>query len=122
MIAPDATILLDFSLARLTGLMDRLIVYPERMKANLESLGGLVDSERVLLALTQKGMSREEAYRRVQGNAMAAALGKGRFSDLVKSDREIARVLGAEEFAGLFSPDHHLRHVEFLFRRVFGEG
>src|SRR5205085_9806552 len=85
-IAPDATTLLDFALARLTGLVDRLVVYPERMRENLESLGGLVHSERVLLALTQKGMSREDAYRLVQDHAMAAWRGEGRFADRLKTD------------------------------------
>src|SRR5207244_3647693 len=88
-IAPDATIALDFALARLTGLVDRLVVYPERMRRNLESLGGLVDSQRVLLALTQAGMSREDAYRAAQTNAMAAWDGKGSFSDLLRQDGQI---------------------------------
>src|SRR5207253_3837956 len=92
-IAPDSTIALDFALARLSGLMDRLVVYPERMRQNLESLGGLVDSQRVLLALTQAGMSRENAYRAVQRNAMAAWEGKGRFSDLLKQDVEVSPLL-----------------------------
>jgi adenylosuccinate lyase len=121
-IAPDATILLDFALARLKGLIDRLVVYPERMKRNLESLGGLVDSERVLLALTQKGMSREDAYRAVQRNAMAAFEGGGRFSDLVKGDAEIARFLDPATIDGLFDAAYHLKHVDTIFRRVFGEG
>src|SRR5438094_9188440 len=88
-IAPDATITLDHALHRLTGFIDRLVVYPERMRRNLESLGGLVDSQRVLLALTRAGMSREDAYRAVQRNAMAAWDGKGRFSDLLKQDGEV---------------------------------
>src|SRR5271169_917998 len=88
-IAPDATIALDFALARLTGLIDRLVVYPERMRENLESLGGLVDSQRVLLALTQAGMSREDAYAAVQRHAMAAWHGEGRFADLLKCDPKI---------------------------------
>src|SRR4029077_17866966 len=92
-IAPDATIALDFALARLTGLVDRLIVYPERMRRNLESLGGLVDSQRVLLALTQTGMSREDAYRAVQRNAMAAWDGNASFADLLKGDGEIKSFL-----------------------------
>src|ERR1700739_2766561 len=87
-IAPDTTIALDFALARLAGMMERLVVYPDRMRANLDSLGGLVDSQRVLLALTQAGMSREEAYRAVQQSAMAAWDGKGRFSDRLKADPE----------------------------------
>ncbi len=121
-IAPDATTLLDFALARLTGLIDRLVVYPERMKRNLERLGGLVDSERVLLALTQKGMSREDAYRAVQRNAMAVFEKGGRFSDLVKSDPEIARFLDARAIDALFDAGGHLKHVETIFRRVFPAG
>src|SRR6516225_8533410 len=120
-IAPDTTITLDFALARLTGLMDRLIVYPERMRQNLESLGGLVDSQRVLLALTQTGMSREDAYRAVQRDAMAAWDGKGGFSDLLKQDPEIARLLDPDTIDGLFDTAYHLKHVDTIFRRVFGE-
>jgi adenylosuccinate lyase len=118
-IAPDATIALDFALARLSGLIDRLVVYPEQMRRNLESLGGLVDSQRVLLALTQAGMSREDAYRAVQRHAMAAWHGEGRFSDLLKSDPEIARYLSPQAIDGLFDVDYHLKHVDTIFRRVF---
>ncbi len=120
-IAPDATIALDFALARLTGLIDRLIVYPERMRQNLDALGGLIDSQRVLLALTQAGMSREDAYRAVQRSAMAAWRGEGRFADLLKDDPEIARVLDARAIEGLFDLAYHLKHVDTIFRRVFGE-
>jgi adenylosuccinate lyase len=120
-IAPDTTIALDFVLARLTGLMDRLVVYPERMRQNLESLGGLVDSQRVLLALTQAGMSREDAYRAVQRNAMAAWDGEGRFSDLLKRDPEITRLLDLRAIDGLFDLANHLKHVDTIFARVFGE-
>jgi adenylosuccinate lyase len=120
-IAPDATIALDFALARLTGLVDRLIVYPERMRRNLESLGGLVDSQRVLLALTQAGMSREDAYRAVQRNAMAAWDGKGCFSDLLKQDGEITSFLGSATIDALFDAAYHLKHVDTILRRVFGE-
>ena len=120
-IAPDTTITLDFALARLTGLMDRLIVYPERMHQNLESLGGLVDSQRVLLALTQAGMSREDAYRAVQRNAMTAWDGQGRFSDLLKQDPEITRHLEPQTIDGLFDVAYHLKHVDLIFRRVFGD-
>ena len=120
-IAPDATVALDFALARLTGLMDRLIVYPERMRQNLESLGGLVDSQRVLLALTQTGMSREDAYRAVQRNAMTAWDGQGRFSDLLKQDPEITRHLEPQTIDGLFDVAYHLKHVDLIFRRVFGD-
>ena len=120
-IAPDATILLDFALARAAGLVERLLVYPERMRANLESLGGLVDSQRVLLALTQAGMSREDAYRAVQRDAMAAWAGAGRFSDLLKSDPEIARHLAPQAIGALFGTEYHLKHVDTIFARVFGE-
>ncbi len=120
-IAPDATIALDFALARLTGLIDRLIVYPERMRENLESLGGLINSQRVLLALTQAGMSREDAYRVVQANAMAAWRGDARFSDLLKADPEITRFLNPDKIDGLFDMAYHLKHVDRIFRRVFGE-
>jgi adenylosuccinate lyase len=120
-IAPDSTIALDFALARLSGLMDRLVVYPERMRQNLESLGGLVDSQRVLLALTQTGMSREDAYRAVQRNAMAAWDSQGRFSDLLKQDPEIARLLPASAIDNLFDPAYHLKHVDTIFTRVFGQ-
>ena len=119
-IAPDATIALDFALARLTGLVDRLVVYPERMRENLDSLGGLVDSQRVLLALTQAGMSREDAYRLVQAHAMAAWHGEGRFAERLKSDPEVTRFLPPESIDGLFDPSYHLKHVDTIFRRVFG--
>jgi adenylosuccinate lyase len=120
-IAPDATVALDFALARLTGLVDRLLVYPERMRENLESLGGLVDSQRVLLALTQAGMSREDAYAAVQRHAMAAWHGEGRFADLLKRDREIARFLDPQTIDALFDTGYHFKHVDTIFRRVFGE-
>jgi len=120
-IAPDATIALDFALVRLTGLIDRLVVYPERMRENLESSGGLVDSQRVLLALTQAGMSREDAYSAVQRNAMAAWDGKGRFSNLLKQDSTITRLLEPQTIDGLFDTAYHLKHVDTIFRRVFDE-
>jgi adenylosuccinate lyase len=120
-IAPDTTIALDFALARLAGLMDRLVVYPERMLQNLDALGGLVDSQRVLLALTQAGMSREDAYRAVQRSAMAGWDGKGRFSDLLKADPEITRHLDAQTIDSLFDRAYHLKHVDAIFTRVFGQ-
>src|SRR6516162_7885072 len=120
-IAPDTTTTLDFALNRLAGVIDRMIVDPERMAANLDSLGGLVDSQRVLLALTQAGMSREDAYRAVQKNAMAAWDGEGRFSEQLKGDPEIARFLDPGTIDGLFDKAYHLRHVDTIFRRVFGE-
>ena len=120
-IAPDATIALDFALARLAGLVDRLVVYPERMRENLEALGGLVDSQRFLLALTQAGMSREDAYRLVQKHAMAAWQGGARFADRLKSDPEITRYLSSEAIDGSFDTGYHLKHVDTIFRRVFGD-
>jgi len=120
-IAPDATIALDFALARLTGLIDRLVVYPERMRQNLDALGGLVDSQRVLLALTQAGMTREDAYPAVQRNALAAWDGRGRFSDLLKADPEITRLLDPHTIDGLFDLGYHLKHIDTIFARVFGQ-
>src|SRR5947207_6761769 len=124
-IAPDATITLDFALHRLAGIIDRIIVDPERMKANLDALGGLVDSQRFLLALTQAGMSREDAYRLVQKHAMAAWYDQGRgevrFADLLKADPEIGRYLAAEQIDASFDTAYHLKHVDKIFRRVFGD-
>jgi adenylosuccinate lyase len=120
-IAPDATIALDFALARLTGLVERLVVYPDRMRQNLEASGGLVDSQRVLLALTQSGMSREDAYAAVQRHAMAAWHGQGRFANLLKTDPEITRHLSPQAIDGLFDTAYHLKHVDTIFRRVFGD-
>ena len=120
-IAPYATTTLDFALDRLAGVIDQMIVDPERMAENLDSLGGLVDSQRVLLALTQAGMSREDAYRAVQRSAMAAWGGTGRFSDLLKQDPEITRLLNPQTVDGLFDTAYHLKHVDTIFRRVFGE-
>ena len=120
MIAPDATVTLDFALARLTGLIDRLVVYPEAMARNLERLRGLVHSQRVLLALTQKGMSREDAYAMVQRNAMKAWEGGADFRAELGRDPEVAAVLDAAEVDALFDLEHHLRHVDTIFRRVFG--
>ena len=120
MIAPDATVTLDFALARLTSMMDRLVVYPERMMQNLDGLGGLVHSQRVLLALTQKGMSREDAYRAVQRNAMKAWEEGGDFQANLKADKEVAAHLSAAEIAELFDLGYHTRHVDTIFRRVFG--
>jgi adenylosuccinate lyase len=120
-IAPDATIALDFALARLANVIERMIVDPERMKANLDSLGGLVDSQRFLLALTQAGMSREDSYRLVQKHAMASWRGEGRFADLLKSDPEIGRYLTSEAIDASFDTAYHLKHVDTIFRRVFGD-
>jgi adenylosuccinate lyase len=119
-IAPDATIALDFALARLAGLIDKLVVYPESMRRNLDKLGGLVHSERVLLALTQKGVAREDAYRAVQRNAMRVIAGDGGFRDLLQGDDAVARHLSSPELDALFDDAHHLKHVDTIFTRVFG--
>ena len=119
MIGPDATITLDFALVRLTNVVDNLLVYPERMQANLNKLGGLVHSQRVLLALTQAGVSREDAYRLVQRNAMPVWRGEGQFLDLLKADDEV--VLSDSELEELFDLDYHFKHVDTIFTRVFGE-
>ncbi len=119
--APDATIGLDFALGRLTGVVDKLLVYPDAMQKNLDRLGGLVHSQRVLLALTQAGMSREDAYVAVQRNAMKVWAGKGRFSDLLKKDKEVAAKLTAKTLDGLFDLGYHTKHVDTIFKRVFGK-
>ncbi|HTQ34657.1 MAG TPA: adenylosuccinate lyase [Stellaceae bacterium] len=119
-IAPDTTITLDFALNRLAGVIDKMIVNPERMAANLHSLGGLPDSQRFLLALTQAGMSREDAYRLVQKHAMASWHGGGKFADLLKADPEITRYLSPEAIDASFDPAYHFKHVDTIFRRVFG--
>ena len=121
-IGPDATVTLDFALARLTGMMDKLLVYPERMQRNLDRMGGLVHSQRVLLALTQAGASREQAYSLVQRNAMKVWESDGRLSllDLLKSDDEVAALLSPAEIEANFDLDYHYRHVDTIFARVFG--
>ena len=119
MIGPDATITLDFALVRLTNVVENLVVYPERMQANLDKLGGLVHSQRVLLALTQAGVSREDAYRLVQRNAMPVWRGEGQFLDLLKGDDEV--VLSDGDLDALFDLGYHFKHVETIFNRVFGE-
>jgi adenylosuccinate lyase len=122
MIGPDATITLDFALARLAGVIDKLVVYPEAMRKNLDRLGGLIHSQRVLLALTQKGVSREAAYDLVQRNAMAAWRGEKNFLDLLKVDKDVTAALAPDELAALFDLDYHLKQVDFIFARVFGQG
>ena len=121
MIGPDATVTLDFALARLTGVIDKLLVYPENMRKNLDRLGGLVHSQRVLLALTQKGVSREDAYRLVQRNAMPVWRGEGDFLTLLKADPDVSKALTAQELEEKFDLGYHLKHVDTIFRRVFGE-
>ncbi|HEY7007249.1 MAG TPA: adenylosuccinate lyase [Sphingomicrobium sp.] len=121
-IGPDATITLDFALARLTGVVDKLVVYPERMQKNLDRMGGLVHSQRVLLALTQAGVSREEAYSLVQRNAMKVWESDGQLSllELLKNDSEVAQRLSAHQLDALFDLGYHLAHVDTIFDRVFG--
>jgi adenylosuccinate lyase len=124
MIGPDATVTLDFALNRLVGLIENLLVYPENMKANLDLLGGLHNSQRVLLALTQAGLSREDAYAAVQRNAMqvwqARGDRSGMFAKLLKSDPEVAGKLSAGEIDAMFDDFYHLKHVDAIFERVFG--
>jgi adenylosuccinate lyase len=119
-IAPDATVHLDFALRRLASVVERLVVYPETMAKNLDRLGGLVNSQRVLLALTQKGMSREAAYAAVQRNAMKVWRGEAGFLDLLKSDPEVRPLLSDAELGELFDVGYHLKHVDTIFARVFG--
>ena len=120
MIGPDATVTLDFTLARLAGIVDKLIVYPDNMRINLNRLGGLVHSQRVLLALTQKGVTREDAYRLVQRNAMKAWAGDGDLLSLLKADKDVRKHLSDAELADKFDLDFHFAHVDTIFRRVFG--
>ena len=121
-IGPDATITLDFALARLTGVMDKLVVYPARMDKNLNKMGGLVHSQRVLLALTQAGVSREDAYRLVQRNAMKVWDSDGALSlmELLKADPEVTAALSVAEIEDKFDLGYHLKHVDTIFARVFG--
>ena len=120
MIAPDATVTLDFALVRLTGLIDKLLVYPENMKRNLDLLGGLHNSQRVLLALTQAGMSREDAYAAVQRNAMRVWKREGAFADFLKADPDVSTRLSASDIDAMFDDFYHLKHVDAIFERVFG--
>jgi adenylosuccinate lyase len=121
-IAPDATITLDFALARLTGVIEKLLVYPERMRKNLDRMGGLVHSQRVLLALTQAGLSREDSYRIVQRNAMQVWESDGAKSllDLLKDDPEVTARVPAAALEESFGLDYHLAQVDRIFERVFG--
>jgi adenylosuccinate lyase len=120
MIGPDATVTLDFALNRLAGLIEKLLVYPQNMQNNLDRLGGLVHSQRLLIALTQKGASREDAYRFVQRNAMPVWRGEGDFLDLLKKDADVKKYLTDAEIAEQFDLGYHLKHVNTIFRRVFG--
>jgi adenylosuccinate lyase len=121
-IGPDATITLDFALARLTGVVDKLLVYPARMQKNLDRMGGLVHSQRVLLALTQAGVSREDSYVLVQRNAMKVWESDGALSllDLLKQDADVTAALPAAQLDSLFDLDHHIAQVDTIFARVFG--
>ena len=121
-IGPDATITLDFALARLTGLIDKLLVYPDRMRRNLDRMGGLIHSQRVLLALTQAGLSREDSYALVQRHAMKVWESDGALSllGLLKQDPAVTGRIPADELKQLFDLDYHLRHVDRIFERVFG--
>jgi len=123
MIGPDATITLDFSLARLTGVIEKLLIYPERMQKNLDRMGGLVHSQRVLLALTQAGISREDSYRIVQRNAMKVWESDGEIAllDLLKADPDVSAKLSDAELEERFNLDYHFKHVDTIFARVFGE-
>jgi adenylosuccinate lyase len=119
MIGPDATVTLDFALNRLAGVIEKLVVYPENMRKNLDRLGGLVHSQRILLALTQKGVSREDSYAWVQRNAMPVWRGQGDFLSLLKADKDVAKALTSAELEALFDLGYHTKHVDTIFNRVF---
>ena len=123
-IGPDATITLDFALARLTGVIDKLLVYPERMRKNMDRMGGLIHSQRVLLALTQAGLSREDSYSLVQRNAMKVWEADGQLSllELLKADPEVTARIPDAELEQLFDLGYHLKRVDLIFERVFGDG
>ena len=122
-IGPDACITLDFALARLTNVIDKLLIYPERMQANMDRMGGLIHSQRVLLALTQAGLSREDSYALVQRNAMQVwgSDGKLQLLDLLKSDPEVAALLSDTQLEDLFDLGYHFKRIDVIFERVFGE-
>src|SRR5919198_1075227 len=120
MIGPDATVTLDFALMRLAGLIDKLLIYPANMQKNLDRLGGLVHSQRVLIALTQKGASREDAYKYVQRNAMPVWRGEGDFQTLLKKDPDVKKHLTDAEIEEQFDLGYHFKHVDTIFKRVFG--
>ena len=120
MIGPDATVTLDFALARMTGVIEKLLIYPATMQKNLDRLGGLVHSQRVLLALTQAGVSREDSYRLVQRNAMPVWRGEGDFLALLKADPEVTAALAPEQIEECFDLGYHFKHVDTIFARVFG--
>jgi len=120
MFGPDATVTLDFALNRLAGVIEKLLVYPANMQKNLDRLGGLVHSQRVLIALTQKGASREDSYKMVQRNAMPVWRGEGDFQTLLKQDTDVKKYLTDDEIAEKFDLGYHLKHVDTIFKRVFG--
>jgi adenylosuccinate lyase len=119
-IGPDATVHLDFALHRLAGVVENLVVYPERMLKTLNSMGGLHNSQRVLLALVEAGNSREDSYRMVQRNAMKTWGGEGPLLDLLLQDEDVMAKLSKEQVEGLFDLDYHFKHVDTIFQRVFG--
>jgi adenylosuccinate lyase len=121
MIGPDATVTLDFALNRLAGIIEKLVVYPGNMQKNLDRLGGLVHSQRVLIALTKAGVSREDAYKLVQKHAMQVWQGKGDFLTLLKGDPVVRKVLRPAEIETNFDLGHHFKHVDTIFKRVFGK-
>lgn len=120
MIGPDATVTLDFALARLTGVIDKLVLYPDAIEKNLNGMGGLVFSQRVLLALTQAGVSREDSYRLVQRNAMEVWDGKGDLLSRLKADSEVTDKISEDALSELFAMEYHTKHVDTIFERVFG--
>jgi adenylosuccinate lyase len=120
MFGPDATVTLDFALMRLAGLIEKLLIYPVNMQKNLDRLGGLVHSQRILIALTQKGASREDAYKLVQRNAMPVWRGEGDFQTLLKQDADVKKFMTDAEIEELFDLGYHFKHVDTIFKRVFG--
>jgi adenylosuccinate lyase len=120
MIGPDSTVTLDFALARLAGLIDKLLVYPATMQKNLDKLGGLIHSQRLLIALTQKGVAREDAYALVQRNALKVWGGEKDFLALLKADKDVRAKMSEQEIEANFDLDHHFKHVDTIFKRVFG--
>ncbi len=120
MIGPDATVTLDFALSRLTGVIDKLLIYPDNMQRNLDQLGGLIFSQRVMLALTQAGTSREDAYRLVQRNAMTIWRDGGSFLELLLKDEEVMAAIPKEALTAMFDIGYHTKHVDTIFARVFG--
>lgn len=121
MIGPDATITLNFALNRLAGVIEQLTIYPENLQKAMDQLGGLIFSQRVLLALTQAGMSREDAYKAVQRNAMKVWADEGSFLDLLKADEAVAAHIAEADLEAIFDLGYHTKNVDTIFRRVFGE-